>query len=221
MGLKGKGLKKSGITASTPENLLLGAGTFYKDLKYDKEKAAWDGTILSATSGGGKFLYEGEFVNIEIDGATVKVKGLTQKVGEKAELEANVVEVTPSILKMTIVGKDAESDIEGFDLIISKPLIEDADYLDNIAFVGYLATNEPIIIILENALCTSGLELSGKNKENASIPVKFECYANFDEETQHDVLPVKIYYPNNEEATVATTSAAKAGLPVKEQGEVK
>lgn len=190
------GLKKSGITAQTPKNLMLGAGTYYKNLKWDTTTKAWSGIVLGATSGGGKCTITSELVDVEIDGASVKVKGMTQKVGETASIEANMVEITPGILKMAIIGKDGESEAVGFDLIQTKPLIEDADYLENIAFVGFLATNKPVIIILENALCTSGLELSGKNKENVALTVTFECFANFDEASDHDVLPVRIYYPS-------------------------
>ena len=93
-----KGLKTSGITSETPKNLMIGAGTYYKNLEYDREKDKWTGEILGATSGGGKFSYVPSILNIDVDGASVKVKGLTVKVGEEATMEANVKELMPELV---------------------------------------------------------------------------------------------------------------------------
>lgn len=189
------GLKKSGITESTPKSLLLGAGTIYKNLTWDTATSLWKGTIFGATSGGNKFSLVPNIVNIEIDGAVVDTKGLVQKQGETCSLEINLVEVTPTSLKMAMIGEVLESEATGFTKLGTKSVIEDTDYIDNIAYVGFTSEDKPIIIILENALCTSGLELSGKNKENSVIPVTFQPYAAFDVNTSQDRLPVYIYYP--------------------------
>lgn len=190
-----KGLKKSGITEKTPKSLLLGAGTIYKNLKWDGTSKAWKGTIFGATSGGNKFTLTPNIVTVEVDGAVVDTKGLTQKQGETAQLDINLVEITPESLKLAMIGEEVSSEATGFTKLATKSVIEDSDYVDNIAFVGFLADDTPIIIVMENALCTSGLELSGKNKENSVIPVTFKPYAAFDENTSQDKLPVYIYYP--------------------------
>lgn len=199
-----KGLKKSGITERTPSSLLLGAGTIYKNLKWDESKSVWSGDIFGATSGGNKFTLKPEIVKIEVDGAVVDTKGLTQKQGETASLEINLVEITPESLKMAMIGEEVSSEATGFTKLGTKSVLSDDDYVDNIAFVGFLADDTPIVIIMENALCTSGLELSGKNKENTVIPVTFQPYAAFDVNTSQDKLPVYIYYPNNVEASTST-----------------
>lgn len=186
-------LKKSGITSETPKNLLLNACTLYKNLTYDETAKKWSGVLLGATSGGTKFKIESEIVDIPVDGATVKVRGLTQKQGESASIEGNLIEVTTDALKMSIIGKNKESNVEGYDLVTTKALIEDSDYFDNIAAVGTLSDGNDVIIIMENALCSNGLEIETKNKENAVMKVVFECYAGFDGD--HNTLPVKIYYP--------------------------
>lgn len=195
-----KGLKKSGITSNTPKSLLLGAGTIYKNLKWDSDNNIWAGSLFGATSGGNKFSLKPEIVKIEIDGATVDTKGLTQKQGETASLEINLVEITPASLKMAMIGEETTSEATGFTKLATKSVLEDSDYIDNIAYVGFLADDTPIIIIMENALCTSGLELSGKNKENAVIPVTFQPYADFGEDASQDRLPVYIYYPAGDES---------------------
>ena len=79
-------LKKHGITSQTIKNLVLGAGVIYKNLKYASND--WTGTVLGATSGGIKFNYEAQWLDIEVDGATVLVKGISkQKIGESATLK--------------------------------------------------------------------------------------------------------------------------------------
>lgn len=187
--------KKSGITQKTTESLLLNAAVLYKGLKYDAEQQKWSGTLLGATSGGTKIIISSDYQEIEVDGAIVKVVGLTQKQGESGSIEANLIEVTEDNLKMAIVGKSSEADVEGYTLIETKALLEETDYIDNIAAVGTLSNGKPIIVIMDNMLCTSGLEMETKNKENVVMKVTFECHAGF--EDSHDTLPIRIYYPKD------------------------
>lgn len=187
--------RKSGITQKTPKSLLINAAVLYKSLKYIPEEKKWSGVLLGATSGGTKVNISSEYQEIEVDGAIVKVVGLTQKQGESGSIEANLVEVTEDNLKMAIVGKENESDIEGYHLIETKALLEESDYIDNIAAVGTLSNGRPIIVIMENMLCTSGLEMETKNQDNVVMKVKFECHAGFEDD--HDTLPIRIYYPED------------------------
>lgn len=199
-----KGLKKSGITENTPKSLMLGAGTIYKNLTWDSTKNAWNGTVFGATSGGNKFTLTPNIVTVDVDGATVETKGLTQKQGETAQLEINLVEISPASLKLAMIGEEVKSEATGFTKLATKSVITNEDYIDNIAFVGFLADDTPIIIIMENALCTSGLELSGANKEATVIPVTFKPYAD-NEGDIFDRLPVYIYYPTSEKASTDVT----------------
>ena len=153
-------------------------------------------SLIGATSGGNKLSIVPEIVTVEVDGALVKVKGLDFKQGETAKLETNLVEITPELLKTTVIGKLVESDIEGYDLIESKSSIESGDYYDNLAFVGKKTDGTPIIIIFDNALCTTGFEGEAKNKENTVVKCTFECY----QEPTADLskLPYHIYYPSQD-----------------------
>ena len=45
-------LKSSGITASTPENIMLGAGTIHKGLAFADGKWNFEESLIGATSGG-------------------------------------------------------------------------------------------------------------------------------------------------------------------------
>lgn len=131
-------LKGHGVTESTPKNLMLGAGTLHRGLKYDKQTKMWnfEESLFGATSGGNKLTITPEIKTVEVDGALVKVKGLDFKVGEVAKLETSLVEMTPELLKTTVIGQMGTSDVDGYDMIESKPDIEEGDYFENIAFIG-------------------------------------------------------------------------------------
>lgn len=186
-------LGKHGISAKTPGAILLGAGTYHKNLKF--EGGAWSGECIGATSGGGKVSITGEFVDIEVDGAKVKVKGLTLKQGGTASIEVNFVELSTDMLKTVTLFEVGESDAEGFTMLKDKANIVEGDYIENFGFVGFTADgSKQIVVIFDNVICTSGLELEGKNKENSVIKATFEACASIEGEL--DRLPVRIYYPD-------------------------
>lgn len=188
---------KHGVTENTPKNILLGAGTFHKGLKFNAETKVWEGTCIGATSGGGKVAIEGEYLDIELDGAMVLVKGLTVKTGGKANMEVNIAELSGDAIKMATNFKEGTSDAEGYKMFVDKPEIEEGDYTDGFGFVGKTANGKKdIIIIFESALCKSAFELEGKNKEASVLKVTMEAYA--ENQGNLDTLPVKIYYPEAE-----------------------
>lgn len=185
---------KHGVSTTTPDNILLGAGTYHRDFTFDKEKNDWTGACIGATSGGGKVSIAGEYKDIELDGALVLVKGLTVKQGGKASIEASMAEITEDNIKMSTNFKKGVSDADGYDMFIDKANIEEGDYISNFAFVGKTANGKKdIIIIFEYALCKSAMELEPKNKENAVLKVVLDAYA--ENQGDLDTLPVKIYYP--------------------------
>lgn len=187
-------LKSSGITADTPKNIMLGAGTIHKGLALADGKWNFEESLIGATSGGSKFSIIPEFMDIEVDGALVKVKGLRQKVGETATMEVNFIEMTPELLKMCVVGDVAAStDYEGYSEIKSRARLNENDYIQNLGYVGKKTDGTPIVIIFEQAICTSGLEVEGKNKEAGVFKGTFECVADISPEA--DTLPWRILYP--------------------------
>lgn len=189
---------KTGVSTNTPKNILFGAGTIHKNLKYtagtDGAAGTWNfDSIIGATSGGSKISIVPEVTKVEVDGALVAAKGLSVKTGETATMEINFIELTPEIIKAATIGQDGVSADATYDLIESKGKIEEGDYLENIAFVGETLDGRKIIVIMDNALCTSGFEKEGKNKEGAVGTYTFECHANL--EGDLDTLPWRIYYP--------------------------
>lgn len=189
-------LKNHGITADTLGNIMLGAGSIYKNLKYE-EGTGWNGTQLGATSGGITFTYEPEYLDVEVDGATVAVRGLTkQKVAETASIKGNMTEVTEGVVVDALhLAKDETKSVEGVHTCYTtKANIDDGDYLDNIAYVGFTSSGKQIIIILPNAICISAFELAGENKAQTTFEVEFTCTGSL-ESGDLTKLPIEIYYP--------------------------
>lgn len=153
--------------------------------------------VLGATNGGNKLSIVPEITPIEVDGAVVEIKGLNQKTGETGTLEVNLAQHTVESLKRAIVGKEVDSLIKGYTQIQTKSLIELSDYLDNIAYVGTMSDGTEIIAIMENVICSSGLEMEGKNKETAVVPTTFKATADF-ESGIYDTLPIYLFYPNKQ-----------------------
>ena len=182
-------IAKNGVSDLTPNSIVLGAGTIHKGMVLDTENGLvtdW-GTIIGATSGGNSVEIKGEIVNIELDGALVKTKGLAVMQGGTATMECNFAEITEDIVKMGIIGTSTD----GVGIITPKAVIEEDDYVPGFAFVGLTADGiKRVIVWFENALCTSGLKLEGKNKENSVISLTMEAYAEINGNL--DTIPVKI-----------------------------
>lgn len=185
---------RTGVTASTPENILFGAGTIHKNVKYTTG-TGWnfESTIIGATQGGSKLSVVPEFRDVEADGAWVLVKGLKVKVGESGSMEVNFLEINKDIMKHAIIGEDGTSEDNEYTMIQTKADLEDGDYYDNVAFVGKTLDNRNIIVIMDNVLVTSGFESEGKNKEEGVGKYTFTCHADISGDLQK--LPIKIYYP--------------------------
>ncbi|MBD5468882.1 MAG: hypothetical protein HDR21_12110 [Lachnospiraceae bacterium] len=208
--------KKSGITEQTPKNMLLNAAVLYRNLKYEDGK--WYGDLIGATSGGVSIVITPDIQQIEVDGATVAVRGLEQKWGETAYMEASLIELTPEIIKESIVARQADSPVPGYTLYETKALLDDGDYVDNIAAIGTKSDGTEVIVIMENMLCTSGFQADTKNKDKAVLKCKFTCHAGFDDD--HTKLPIHIYYPNKPEQVVTYTEDMLSDMTVSQIEEV-
>lgn len=198
-------VKRTGYTASTPKHYLINAGAIYKNLAWNKAggtggKGQWEGELLGATSGGNKVTIEVNYRVIEIDGVFTPAVGQKILESQVAKIEANVKELTAENIRLAINGEIKEADgtnaPTGYKVISGKPKLENTDYIENLGIVGTMSgTNDPIIVIIDNALCTSGLDFETKDNEEAVISMTFEAHA--DEDKVDDLsLPCRIYFPN-------------------------
>ena len=184
----------NGITADTVNNIQFGAGTIHKGLKYTSG-TGWnfEASCVGATKGGSSVKIVPEFYTVQPDGSSVAVKNFKRKIGETATMEINLIELNADILKASVIGADGESEDTNLALIKSKDAIVEGDYWENIAFVGETLDGKNIIVILPNALCTSGLSIEGKSGEESVGKFTFECHGDANDSLT--TLPYKIYYP--------------------------
>lgn len=194
-------MSRHAISEKTPKNIMLGAGTIHQGLVY-ADGTGWnfDETIIGATSGGSKVTIVPEYKDLEVDGAWVKVEGLTVKTGETATMEVNFIELSSEILGRALNSEavnEPEASMSGveYDVIFSSPAIYTSNYIDNLAFVGELINGNPIIVLFQKALCTSGLELSSGDKDGAVITLTFEAYKPI-ASGEYSHLGYSIYYPS-------------------------
>ena len=198
-------VKRTGYTASTPKHYLINAGAIYKNLVWNPtggkdSKGQWEGELLGATAGGNKVTVEVNYRVVEIDGVFTPAVGQKILESQTAKIETNVKELTAENIRLSINGEIKEADgtdaPKGYKVISGKPKLENADYIENLGIVGTMSgTNDPIIVIIDNALCTSGLDFETKDNDEAVISMTFEAHA--DEDKIEDLsLPCRIYFPN-------------------------
>lgn len=192
----------SGITAKTPENLVLDAGAFFKNFNVESpdggttpadtfESAVTAGKLLGATKGGGGFSAVPQIRPIEVDGARGAVKGMQIIDGWDVKMTAKIVEVTPATIAAAL-GTTTTTTVSSKTKITAKVCISDEDYIKNITWVGNLSGSEdPVIIQVYNAFNTKGLEFAFADKGEAIIDTEFVGHYGDDLSTP----PFVIYYP--------------------------
>ena len=191
----------TGLTSKTPQNLLLGAGAFFKnyDVKTDTpEKAA--AKLLGATQGGGSFNAVPTVRQITVDGGKTNVKELETIDDWVVTMVVNAKEITATNIALAlgaVKSEDAETPA-GYKKITGKEDFEQSDYQDNITWIGKLKGNDnPVVIVIKNALSLNGLSLSVADKNEATVPITLTGHYNLD---NPDEVPFEIYYPKVAEA---------------------
>lgn len=162
---------------------------------YYEKYEGYGGDIIGSTKDGTKVTITPEYTDIEVDGILVKMEGLTQKVGEKATIEAVVLDITPDNLKTAINGNanyTGSATGSTDPNVTSKSWLDEGDYISNLALVANrIGSNDKTIIWFKKALCTSGLDLDMKNKSVAGNKYTFEAYAE-QSDVNVDTLPIEI-----------------------------
>lgn len=191
----------TGLTSKTPQNLLLGAGAFFKnyDVKTDTpEKAATK--LLGATQGGGSFNAVPTVRQITVDGGKTNVKELETIDDWVVTMVVNAKEITATNIALAlgaVKSEDSETPA-GYQKITGKEDFEQSDYQDNITWIGKLKGNDnPVVIVIKNALSLNGLSLSVADKNEATVPITLTGHYSLD---KLDEVPFEIYYPKVAEA---------------------
>lgn len=172
---------KSGITQGTPSKIPFGAGVYFQGVEYSETTAPTEEAILAgilgATQDGGSVKITPEFFAPELDGATVAIKELQHKVGEVAEMETSIAELSASLAAKMVIGTISDSTDGNYDVITSAELAA-GHFYDGFGYYGELLDGRPVIILFKQALCTSGFPVESKNKENTVFKGTFACQSD-------------------------------------------
>lgn len=172
---------KTGITAGTPAKILFGAGVYFHGVEYSETVApteeAIKAAIIGATQEGGTFTITPEFFMPELDGATVAVMELQNKVGEQAQMDISYAELTPDLVAKTVIGNVGETTDKEYDVVTSSVLKKEHFY-KGFGFYGEFLDGRPMIILFKNALCTSGFTTDNKNKTNSIFKGTMACQSD-------------------------------------------
>lgn len=193
-------LKKTGYSDNTSKSYIINAATVYTDVTY-AEGAGFTGTLHGATAGGVTLTIETTYRDIEVDGTShMKVKGNKVLESATATITTNVKEITAETIRKSLNGTLEDVEVgkgpAGYKVVRSKRFVEDTDYTTNMAVVGTLSgTNEPVIAILDNVLCTSGFEGATEDNSEMVIEQVYEAHATV-EQLDADEFPWQILYPN-------------------------
>ena len=198
---------KTGITAGTPSKILFGAGVYFQGVEYSETVApteeAIKAAIIGATQEGGTLTITPEFFAPELDGATVSVMELQQKVGETAQMDVSYAELTADLMSKMVIGAVGESTDKSYDVVTSSVLKKDHFY-KGFGFYGEFLDGRPIIILFKNALCTSGFTTDSKNKTNSIFKGTMACQSDIAYGTTK--LPYAIFIHKKEGWTATDAS---------------
>jgi hypothetical protein len=193
----------AGVSAASFRNLKLNAGVLIEDLVFTGEEtlsailaiietAIKSPKCLGATRGGSTFVSEAETRQIEFDGQRLRFKGDMVKDSVTARLETNLLEFTADNIRRIMPTADIEvDDVSGSVSYRERTRINiDTDYMKKLSLVADRSDGGVIIFTLYNPMNTSGMNLSGEDKNEGEIPVVFEAFnASYDD---RDFAPYQV-----------------------------
>lgn len=186
----------TGLTSTTKKNLQLDAGALYKNFIVGSDTpASATAKLLGATVGGATLSIVPEVRQISVDGAKGPTKGFEVIDSWTATLTANLKEVNKDsvILALGAAETDDQSTVTGYTKVQVNKDFADTDYLTNVTWVGTIAgSNNPMMIVLKNALCTNGFTFTVADKQEGQIPIVMTAHYAVD---ALDAVPVEIYTP--------------------------
>lgn len=187
---------RTGLTEDSFKHLLIGPGAIMADFDletFDPDDETTWGIPLGATKGGNKFNYDQEYHVAEPDGTLGAIKGMEWLVAANGSIETQLMELSQDNLSRIMSNFDMKSYNERYNIFEHNGEIAPSIY-STIALVAELiGSSDPIIIILENARATTGLEANlDTGKEDVVLPVTFESRYDGASPTK---VPVKILYP--------------------------
>lgn len=151
-------------------NILLGNGVF-----------AIGATVIGFTRGGGSFAIEREYKEIEADGDLGAVKGRVRKIGSRAKLIMNALELLPANLPKMLPSTEVDTTtIVGHSIFQATDDIVDADY-QQVTWTGKTKGGKAVVITLNDAINLEGLDLELADKDEVVAEITYTaCYTDGD-----------------------------------------
>ena len=189
----------TGISDRSVSRRILDAGVLIRD--YDENATAAvniaDASKLVGATAGIEITITAEITNTgaDLDGAPGKLKGFDRVTNEEATITGTLKEHTVASLLDMLPG--CEATVDGAETTIARVRrhMADADYLDNLAWIGDTpAADGSVGIIIYSPLATGELSLSPTKNEDAGLDYTMEA--------RHDpadlTAPVfKVLYPSD------------------------
>lgn len=187
-------MQRHAITANSVKNLLFDAGVVYMNFV----NATTPGTLLGVTRGGTEFNSGIELRHVEGDGVPGRIKGWSRIVRIEPQLTVNLLEMSKQNFLMALAGgtEAITSELVGYDEI-KLSQINDANYLDNLTFVGFMQDGRRAIIQIQNAMAEGDFSVSFADQDEANPSITFTGY--FDpaeiagEDDPMEFSPVRIW----------------------------
>lgn len=147
-----------------PQNgkpILLGEGVF-----------SLNGVDIGLTRGGGQFLVEREYRQVNADGDRGPVKGRIRLVASVGKLVMNALEIkAENLVKMFPATKLKTSD--GSETFTGKQDVELSDYNDEVTWTGRTMDGRACIITVKNAINLENIDWSMAEKDEVVQQVTF------------------------------------------------
>ena len=152
------------------------------------QAASW----LGATKGGITIEEGRETWSAEVDGKRMPFVGELYLDTAQPKISTTLVQHNANTVKVA----SGAADVEGADTatvqhITPRASFTEEDHLDNIVWVTNWGKNGLIVVELRNALCTSGLKFTSKDKDIMEAQVEFMGFADDVEAT--DELPISYH----------------------------
>ena len=188
----------TGLTTTTKKHLLLGAGAFFKNFLVGTDtyaSAVAGGKLIGATQGGGEFSAVATFRQIPVDGAVGDIKDLEDIERWDVSMTANVLEISKDTIQLAL-GSATITTMTGTDpykKIVGNNTLASGDF-NNITWCGcLLGETKPMLIQIDNALCTNGLNMTFTDGEEGKISLEFKGFYDAVSTGAEPVAPFSIY----------------------------
>lgn len=206
----------TGLTADTPQNLILDAGMFWVGINETALRATgledaldttWsynDGssvrtitpTRLGATRGGATFDLQKEERQIEVNGARVPLMGMDRVDSMMPILSVTLLEMANITTMLRTIGQGTSTETaSGYTEIVPKIDIELSDYLPNVALLtrtSRTGDDRPVIIVVRNCKIVENAPFEFEDPGEMAAEVSFRGATPC---TDAFTVPVSVYIP--------------------------